>query len=182
MQYQQNVARNFVEFFCKNSALFENTGISKRALSLLPAKSRENRGSNPTSYPKTAFGIYGNLNKKSGSKNPEMVDATGIFPVASIPFGFCGAPAGIRTPDTLLKRQVLCLLSYWGVLFGGSLGWDGGTRTHYIGVKVRCVTITLHPSIDFAEKDRRCRPFLHMGWDMGLEPTTPGTTIRCSTN
>ena len=24
------------------------------------------------------------------------------------------APAGIRTPDTLLKRQVLCLLSYWG--------------------------------------------------------------------
>ena len=46
-----------------------------------------------------------------------MVDATGIFPVASIPFGFCGAPAGIRTPDTLLKRQVLCLLSYWG-MFG----------------------------------------------------------------
>ena len=26
-----------------------------------------------------------------------------------------GAPAGIRTPDTLLKRQVLCLLSYWGL-------------------------------------------------------------------
>ena len=28
---------------------------------------------------------------------------------------FFGAPAGIRTPDTLLKRQVLCLLSYWGI-------------------------------------------------------------------
>ena len=28
---------------------------------------------------------------------------------------FGSAPAGIRTPDTLLKRQVLCLLSYWGV-------------------------------------------------------------------
>ena len=28
---------------------------------------------------------------------------------------FLGAPAGIRTPDTLLKRQVLCLLSYWGI-------------------------------------------------------------------
>ena len=27
---------------------------------------------------------------------------------------FSGDPAGIRTPDTLLKRQVLCLLSYWG--------------------------------------------------------------------
>ena len=26
-------------------------------------------------------------------------------------------------------------------------GWDGGTRTHYIGVKVRCVTITLHPNL-----------------------------------
>ena len=25
------------------------------------------------------------------------------------------APSGIRTPDTLLKRQVLCLLSYWGI-------------------------------------------------------------------
>ena len=31
---------------------------------------------------------------------------------------FFGAPAGIRTPDTLLKRQVLCLLSYWGRLAG----------------------------------------------------------------
>ena len=27
-----------------------------------------------------------------------------------------GDPAGIRTPDTLLKRQVLCLLSYWVIL------------------------------------------------------------------
>ena len=25
-------------------------------------------------------------------------------------------------------------------------------------------------------------PRFLMGWDMGLEPTTPGTTIRCSTN
>ena len=31
------------------------------------------------------------------------------------PVRFFGAPAGIRTPDTLLKRQVLCLLSYWGI-------------------------------------------------------------------
>ena len=28
-----------------------------------------------------------------------------------------GAPAGTRTPDTLLKRQVLYLLSYWGGFF-----------------------------------------------------------------
>ena len=26
---------------------------------------------------------------------------------------YSGDPAGIRTPDTLLKRQVLCRLSYW---------------------------------------------------------------------
>jgi hypothetical protein len=28
-------------------------------------------------------------------------------------FGIFGDPAEIRTPDTLLKRQVLCRLSYW---------------------------------------------------------------------
>ena len=122
-------------------------------------------------------------------KKPVITEITGFF---------AGAPAGIRTPDTLLKRQVLCLLSYWGACIrtsaasallwvGGSResffnGWDGGTRTHYIGVKVRCVTITLHPSI--INRDRRSRPLIifYMGWDMGLEPTTPGTTIRCSTN
>ena len=33
---------------------------------------------------------------------------------------FClGAPAEIRTPDTLLKRQVLYLLSYWGKYMRG---------------------------------------------------------------
>ena len=45
-----------------------------------------------------------------------------------------GDPPEIRTPDTLLKRQVLCLLSYWGMSL--IFGWDGGTRTHYIRVKV----------------------------------------------
>ena len=34
------------------------------------------------------------------------------IPGAAAP-GIFGDPAGIRTPDTLLKRQVLCLLSYW---------------------------------------------------------------------
>ncbi len=33
--------------------------------------------------------------------------------VAEFAWLFCGDPAGIRTPDTLLKRQVLCRLSYW---------------------------------------------------------------------
>ena len=61
--------------------------------------------------------------------------------------------------------------------------WDGGTRTHYIGVKVRCVTITLHPKITAnLLKQKAGKPTRWKGWDMGLEPTTPGTTIRCSTN
>ena len=37
------------------------------------------------------------------------------IPGAAAP-GIFGDPAGIRTPDTLLKRQVLCLLSYWVIL------------------------------------------------------------------
>ena len=53
-----------------------------------------------------------------------------------------GAPGGIRTPDTLLKRQVLCRLSYWGI----KIGWDGGARTHNTGVKVPCVTVTPYPN------------------------------------
>ena len=36
-----------------------------------------------------------------------------------------GDPAGIRTPDTLLKRQVLCRLSYWIKKYGVGKG----TRT-----------------------------------------------------
>ena len=58
-------------------------------------------------------------------KKPVSIELTGFF---------LGAPAEIRTPDTLLKRQVLCLLSYWGMSL--IFGWDGGTRTHYIRVKV----------------------------------------------
>ena len=51
------------------------------------------------------------------------------------------------------------------------------------GVKVPCLTTWLHPCI--AGKDigpeqklRPCR--LNVGWVKGLEPSTPGTTIRCS--
>ena len=47
-----------------------------------------------------------------GVKNPEKVDAVGLQPTASIPFLQYGDPAGIRTPDPLLKRQLLCRLSY----------------------------------------------------------------------
>jgi hypothetical protein len=64
--------------------------------------------------------VSGVLDRQNSSKRDGLMTVS-----------FFGAPAGIRTPDTLLKRQVLCLLSYWG-----RLGWDGGTRTHYIRVKV----------------------------------------------
>ena len=58
--------------------------FSKRAPdNELPSKKRTTAGSNPTSYPKTAFGIYGIFNKKSGSKNPERLDAVGFAPTAS---------------------------------------------------------------------------------------------------
>ena len=40
--------------------------------------------------------------KREKGKIPDAV-ASGIF----------GEPTGIRTPDSLLKRQVLCRLSYW---------------------------------------------------------------------
>ena len=36
-----------------------------------------------------------------GQKNPDIIKMSGFF----------GDPPEIRTPDTLLKRQVLCLLS-----------------------------------------------------------------------
>ena len=132
-----------------------------------------------------------------------------------------GAPAGTRTPDTLLKRQVLCRLSYWGkstvqknqnkslsfVLerrIGGAdtkpvgtgealtqlrsgaspirRGWDGGTRTHNIRVKVWCVTVTLRPTVQWKMGTGIIPIPVFVGWVKGLEPSTPGTTIRCSAN
>ena len=91
-----------------------------------------------------------------------------------------GAPAGIRTLDTRLKRAVLYLLSYWGRYINFfrapreseesyRRGWDGGTRTHYIGVKVRCVTITLHPNVqvDFLTKRPALPAFSRCGVGYG---------------
>ena len=110
------------------------------------------------------------------------------------PFGcFFGAPAGTRTPDTLLKRQVLYLLSYWGVSFkwfffsaampAAWLRWLGWRDSNPLYRSQSPVCYHYTTSQDrFEEKGRRSRPFLSVGWDMGLEPTTPGTTIRCSAN
>ena len=101
---------------------------------------------------------------------------------------------GFEPPTYCLEGSCSILLSYWGRYINFfrapreseesyRRGWDGGTRTHYIGVKVRCVTITLHPIISY--EPRPAAPasiILYMGWDMGLEPTTTGITILDSTN
>ena len=50
------------------------------------------------------------------------------------------------------------------------------------GVKVPCLTTWLHPCVRRQKEgpEPLLRPFSLMGWEMGLEPTTLGTTIRCS--
>ena len=99
---------------------------------------------------------------------------------------FCsGDPAGIRTPDTLLKRQVLCLLSYWVILNWCAdcgrarwLGWQD-SNLQYQSQSLVCYRYTTsHHRL--VQRGRHCRPPAFLGWEMGLEPTTPGTTIRCS--
>ena len=47
------------------------------------------------------------------------------------------------------------------------------------GVKVPCLTAWLHPYV--GKRDRgKPDPSPVVGWVKGLEPSTPGTTIRCS--
>ena len=53
------------------------------------------------------------------------------------------------------------------------------------GVKVPCLTTWLHPKICRFSGKRRIgilspNPPPSLGWVKGLEPSTPGTTIRCS--
>ena len=120
---------------------------------------------------------------------------------------FFGAPAGIRTPDTLLKRQVLCLLSYWGIPYifyeeerrsGNGVGglrlslcpateWSAPAQTwlgrrdsnpQYQSQSLVCYRYTTSHRM---EKGLGLLPIpFIMGWVKGLEPSTPGTTIRCS--
>ena len=78
----------------------------------LPPANREKEGSNPASYPKTAFGIYGFFNKKSGSKNPERLDAVGFAPTASKVLGCYGGDEGDRTLDLTDANRTLSQLSY----------------------------------------------------------------------
>ena len=54
------------------------------------------------------------------------------------------------------------------------------------GVKVPCLTTWRHPNISGSKNNNKqgigiiSQSLVHLGWVMGFEPTTPGTTIRCS--
>ena len=50
------------------------------------------------------------------------------------------------------------------------------------GVKVPCLTTWRHPCVEKMKQGLGSLPIpvLRVGWVMGLEPTTPGTTIQCS--
>ena len=153
----------------------------------------------------------------------------GSFAPAKIPAGkagiFTGAPAGIRTPDTLLKRQVLCRLSYWGGLITLTDGnganesrsdraWQGRQDSNLRMAESKSDVLPLHHAptsspgsrLRFRASAKACcvhrfllfgRDILwtrgekqtglgyvpipsFVGWVKGLEPSTPGTTIRCS--
>ena len=73
-----------------------------------------------------------------------------------------------------------------GYVACGDVAGMAGLEPANAGVKVPYLTTWLHPNIEvngWKRPERTLRPFAtSMGWVMGLEPTTPGTTIRCSAN
>ncbi len=84
---------------------------------------------------------------------------------------FCGAPAGTRTPDSQLKRQVLYLLSYWGVW----LGWRDSNPLYRSQSPV-CYhyTTSQYPRRSVRERGRR-RPPASFKWGgiWGSNPRHP---------
>ena len=89
------------EFSTKKAPFLKRLRFKRAPNNELPSAKRTTAGSNPTSYPKTAFGIYGFFNKKSGSKNPESFDAVGFAPTASKVLEYYGAGGGTRTHTML---------------------------------------------------------------------------------
>ena len=101
-----------------------------------------------------------------------------------------GDPAEIRTPDTLLKRQVLCRLSYWVIFYSNmqrhEKSWQGWLDSNQRVRESKSLALPLgYTPVYSSEKRVRAgaeAPALPpcVGWVKGLEPSTPGTTIRCS--
>ena len=98
-----------------------------------------------------------------------------------------GDPAGIRTPDPLLKRQLLCRLSYRIVFYSKRISdevWLGRLDSNQRMRESKSLALPLGDAPMWKERGDRDSPdpLLCLGWVMGLEPTTPGTTIQCSAN
>ena len=82
-------------------------------------------------------------------------------------------------PMNLFSAPVQAPCSGRYALLAGMAGLEPANA----GVKVPCLTTWLHPNISEARAGADAPALSHsMGWVMGLEPTTPGTTIRCSAN
>ena len=62
---------------------------------------------------------------------------------------------------------------------GKNLAGMAGLEPANEGVKVPCLTAWLHPYWE-ERAGIKSHPSLFVGWVKGLEPSTPGTTIRCS--
>ena len=100
-----------------------------------------------------------------------------------------GDPAGIRTPDPLLKRQLLCRLSYRVMVLCSAAAatrivWLGRLDSNQRMRESKSLALPLGDAPMWKERGDRDSPdpLLCLGWVMGLEPTTPGTTIQCSAN
>ena len=98
-----------------------------------------------------------------------------------------GDPAGIRTPDPLLKRQLLCRLSYRVMVLCSAAAatrivWLGRLDSNQRMRESKSLALPLGDAPMWKEIGDRGDPdpLLCLGWEMGLEPSTPGTTIRCS--
>src|SRR2546423_11320160 len=76
----------------------------------------------------------------------------------------CGDPGGSRTPNPLLRRQML----YPVELRGRSVELSSLARSDAAG---GCPT-----HLCFPERDKREK----LGWETGIEPATVGATVRCS--
>ena len=94
-----------------------------------------------------------------------------------------GDPSGIRTPDPLLKRQLLCRLSYRIMRNMGKMNWQGRLDSNQRMRESKSLALPLGYAPKWKKEGTGDTPAPScLGWVMGLEPTTPGTTIQCSAN
>ena len=103
-------------------------------------------------------------------------------------FARLGDPAGTRTLDTRLKRARLYQLSYWVIFNIFVKKWQGWLDSNQRVRESKSLALPLGYTPVCRSSENKVRagamaPALAlfiMGWVMGFEPTTPGTTIRCS--